>query len=230
MKLILIKRVFQLFLSIILVTYCALISCKSGMTAKTSEVDYVQMSSKDTAKFNFENGEQDWKSQNWKDFRGNYGVEQTSVYSKSGLHALLFECDSTKNSKREAFVDLRKEFNAPLNLEGKSIKCWVLIFPSDAGNDGDRPDGVQLFVTSIKKEGTSNEQLFTEFGSSYSIKDRKGIWFEITLNPSIETPEGGYIEQGFDPKNIVIMGIRITNGTGSSSSFKGSLYIDDIDW
>lgn len=236
MKLKLIKGVFLLFFGIILLIQCTLLSCKSGLAAKTSEANNAQISSNDTteitdstAKFDFEIGTQGWKSQNWEDFRGNFGVEQTAVHSKSGLHALLLDCDSTKNSKGEAFVDLREEFNAPLNLEGKTIKCWVLILSSDAGGDPDRPNGVQLFVKSIKNEGTSNEQLFSEYGTRYNLPGRR-LWFEITLKPSIETPKGGHSEQGFDPKNIVVIGIKIANGTGSSSSFKGSLFIDDIDW
>jgi hypothetical protein len=233
MKLKLIKGVFLLFWGIILLIQCA--SCKSGLqktkVAKTSEANNAQISSNDTtAKFDFETGTQEWKSQNWKDFRGNYGVEQTTAYSKSGHYALLLDCDSTKNSKGEAFVDLRKDFNAPLNLERKTIKCWILIPSSDAVGDPHHPNGVQLFVKSIKNEGTSNEQLFSEYGTCYDLPGRTGFWFEITLKPSIETPKRGYSKQGFDPKKIVVIGIKIVIGKGSSSSFKGSLFIDDIDW
>ena len=119
------------------------------MAANTSGADTAQVSSNDsTAKFDFEAGTEGWKSENWKDFRGSYGVEQTTEYSKSGRCALVLNCDSTENIKREAFVDLRTDFDAPLNLEGKTIKCWVLIPSSDA--IGDPHNGVQLFVKSVK--------------------------------------------------------------------------------
>jgi hypothetical protein len=192
------------------------------MIANTSGSDTGQVSSNDsTAKFDFESGTEGWKSENWKDFRGSYGVEQTTEYSKSGRCALVLNCDSTENTKREAFVDLRTDFNAPLNLEGKTIKCWILIPSSDV--IGDPHNGVQLFVKSVKNEGRSNEQWFTEYGEWYDLSGRTGSWFTITLKPGIETSKQGDSKKGFDPQKIVVMGIKIATGKGSSSSFKERL-------
>lgn len=250
MKLKLIRGVFLLFLGIILLIQCALLSCKPKIqktkAAIPSEDNNAQISSNDTteitdstAKFGFETGTQGWKSQNWKDFRGGIGVEQTTEYSKSGSYALLLNCNisgnSSTNSEAGAFVDFREgiyapNINAPVDLEEKTIKCWILIPSSEADGDPHQPNGVQLFVKSIKNEGTSNEQLFSEYGAWYDLPGRTGSWFEITLEPGIETPEGGFSEEGFDPKNIVVIGIKIAIGTGSSSSFQGPLFIDDIDW
>jgi hypothetical protein len=227
MKLKLIKGASLLLFGILM--QFALPCISKTKAAKTSEANNAQISSDDsTAEFNFETGTQGWKSENWKDFRGSYGVEQTTEYSKSGRCALVLNCDSTENSKREAFVDLRTEFNGPLNLEGKTIRCWILIPSSDV--IGDPHNGVQLFVKSIENEGTSDERWSTEYGEWYDLSGRAGSWFEITLSPGTETPKQGHSKQGFDPKKIAVLGIRITTRKGSSASFKGSVYIDDIDW
>jgi len=223
MKLNIIKGVSLLFLGILIPF--ALPSILRSKPAEKSEANNAQLSSDDsTAKFNFETGAQGWKSENWKEFRGSSGVEQTSAYSKSGRCALVLDCDSTKNSKREAFVDLRTQFDGPLNLEGKTIKCWILIPSSDV--IGDPHNGVQLFVKSVKNEGKSNEQWFTKYSEWYDLSGRADSWFEITLSPSI----GVHSKQGFDPRKIVVMGIKIATKKGSSDSFNGSVFIDDIDW
>ena len=224
----LIKGVFLLFLVISIQFALSCIS-NTKAAAQTSEADNPQVTSNDsTAKFNFETDAQGWKSENWKEFRGSSGVEQTTEYSKSGRCALVLDCDSTRNSKQEAFVDLRAEFNGPLNLEGKTIRCWILIPSSDV--IGDPHNGVQLFVKSVKNEGKPNEQWFSEYGEWYDLSGQAGSWFEITLSPSLETPKRGHSEQGFDPRKIVLMGIKIATKKGTSSSFRGSVYIDDIDW
>ena len=201
----LIKGMFLPFLGIVLLTQCAL---------------------QKTAKFDFETGTQGWLSQNWQDFRGSYGVEQTSENSISGSYALVLDCNS--NSKGEAYVDLRKEFKSPQNLDGKTIKCWVLI-PSTQDNDILQQIGVQLFVKSVKNENTANEQWFSEYSTINDLSGLTGSWYKITLKPGIETKKG-YVEQGFDPKNIAVIGIKIASEKGSPSDFKGKLFIDGIDW
>ena len=68
------------------------------------------------------------------------------------------------------------------------------------------------------------------YGTWYNLTGRSGSWFEITLKPSTETPKWGYTEPEFDPTQIVVIGIKIGIGTGSSASFRGSMFVDNIDW
>lgn len=189
-------------------------------------------------KYGFESGTEGWIFQNWYDTQGVIRVEQTEAYSRSGKYSLHLDCNLNgnikANRKGEAYVDLRSTppegICAPLNLEGKEIKCWFMIPNTLAGGDPHRPNGIQLFVKSVYNEGATNEQWFSQYGTWYNIPGRTGSWFEIKLEPSLKNPKWGYTEQGFDPSKIVVIGVKIAIGTGSSASFKGSIFIDDIEW
>lgn len=191
-----------------------------------------------TSAYGFETGTEGWLFQTWEDTKGISRIEQTEAYSKSGHFSLHLSCDidgiSPTNSKGEAFVDLRTSppagVEAPVNLKDKKITCWIFVPSNKAVGDPHRPNGITLFVKSIKNEGMQNEQWAAQYGTWYNLTGRTGSWFEINLKPSIETPRLGFTQDGFDPTSIVVVGVKIAAGTGSSASFKGSIFIDELDW
>jgi len=42
--------------------------------------------------------------------------------------------------------------------------------------------------------------------------------------------ENGYMEQGFDPRQIIAVGIKIGAGGGSTAVYQGPIYVDAVDW
>jgi len=240
------RKLALILLAIIVMQYLFL-SCTSKTKDSKSLIDTVaqvsksdtvsSISSKDTVRFDFENGTQEWKSKNWRDFRGSSGVEARPEYPRYGNYSLMLDC--SVNPGGEAYVDLRDVYNSSLDLNGKKITCWVLIVPQTETEHGvisdnmDKkmpPNGVQLFVRSVKNEGKPNEKWYTQYGKWYDLSDKIGRWFEINLAPSIKTSDEVHSEKGFDPKNVAVIGIKISDKTRSSCSFKGTVFLDDISW
>jgi len=236
MRVKLFKIVFKVLLIILI--QLIIISCgsktKEDKTLRTdstqvSSSDTVQ-SSRDTIRFDFEQGVMEWKSKNWRDFRGSTGVEARNEYSKSGIYSLKLDCNI--NPDKEAFVDLRDACGGPMNFEGKTIRCWVLaISPSDTGTYK-TPDGVQLFVRSVNNEGKPNEEWASCYSEWYPLSERVGEWFEISLMPTGigKMTKKNLIEKKFDPKKVAVIGIKVSGKKGKKSTFNGLIYIDDISW
>ena len=224
-----------------------ILACKSeSPDSKTNQVQKSNNSIENSStkqgqpksKFDFESGTQGWIYQTWDDSQGVIRVEQTSAKAKTGNYSLHLDCNliggSRTNSKGEAFIDLRPNppdgVSIPANLTNKEITCWVYIPSNSAIGDPHRPNGIQFFSKSVANLGTPNEKWSAQYGSWNNLLGRTGSWFEITYKPGLENPIYGYTEPGFDPSKIVVMGVKIATGTGSTATFKGSVFIDDIAW
>lgn len=165
-----------------------------------------------------------WQPQTYQNSQGISKVIRSDEYSynKSGHSLKLFttlEGNSSNNSKGEVFVDLRYHtpsgMNKPSNWDGITLECWIYA-PPGSGGDGDSPNGLQIFI--------KDSQWRNEYGPWVNIEE--GRWNKVSLKVSSQTPTSGVMDQGFDPIDINLLGIKAAIGSKSSSSFEGAFFLD----
>ena len=110
---------------------------------------------------------------------------------------------------------------APINLEDVLITVWVYA-PGGAAGDPNRPNGVQVFV--------KDQNWLSEYGAWFNLSGYTDRWIPITLTPSRQPPPGVYMDAGFDPSNIIVVGVKIGAGTNSEATYSGPIYIDGVTW
>lgn len=183
----------------------------------------------DSSKYGFESGVMGWMHQTLEDSQAVTAVAQSERnVAKFGCYSLKLTVDlgdrRVNKSKGEAYVDMRffppAKVTTPLNLEEDvQISAWVYV-PGAAGSP-DRPNGVQLFV--------KDQNWRSEYGSWFNLTSAS--WISVTLTPLRTTPlHGGYMESGFDPTKIIMVGIKVGAGAGSETPYLGPIYVDAIDW
>lgn len=128
-------------------------------------------------------------------------------------------------SKGEAFVDMRNYppvgEQIPLDMRGRTISVQIYA-PWGAGGTPDKPNGFQVFVKD------ANENSRSRYGPWYNAKEAE--WQEITLRVSRDPPkieEGEYMDTGFDPSKIAIVGVKMAAGR---KGYKGPVFIDAVSW
>ena len=123
-------------------------------------------------------------------------------------------------SNGETFVDLRYHpplleppccVTAPVNLNGKQICAYVW---SPVGSEGNPscPNGLQVVV----KDG--NWKSF--YGTWHNIRENQ--WNYVCTTPGTTAPPGGYMDAGFDPTKIVLLGVKVGAGGCSTAEFSGT--------
>lgn len=163
----------------------------------------------------------DWRPQDYEDSQG-----ITGVYYDENLGCLVLECDLKGGdpyiSNGEIVLDLRYvpclEANVPVDMTNQLITAKIDI-PAGFVSSSPPYNGCQVFVKD------------TEWRSQY------GTWencdssriFTLELQPSTETPDSGYTEPGFDPKNIRVIGIKIGINANSTHQFSGTIKINKIE-
>ena len=127
--------------------------------------------------------------------------------------------------KGEAFVDMRNYplfgEHIPLDMRGRTISVQVYA-PWGAGGTPDKPNGFQVFVKDASKECRSR------YGPWYNAKEVE--WQEITMRVSRDPPkidEGESMDTGFDPSQIVIVGVKMAAGR---KGYKGPVFMDAVSW
>jgi len=184
----------------------------------------------DSSKYGFESVDVFWVKQTYIDSQAVTAVAQSKRgMAKFGCYSLQLTVDLVSGhenkSKGEAYVDMRffapTGVNVPVNLEGVRITAWVYV-PGDAAGDPESPNGVQIFV----KDNTVKSK--SEYATWFNLRDYTDRWIRISLSPSREAPPDGYMDSGFDPTKIIIIGIKI--GTGKNSIYRGPIYIDGVNW
>ncbi len=206
-----------------------------------------------TSKFDFETDEMGWYAQDWVDSMACTQVRQSNLYAKDGQYSL--ECvmelvggDPNNNlTKGEALVDLQYQVerqlvlphnvpgeSIPLNLDGHTITIWVYA-PEGSRGVRNSPNGFQVFV--------KDSQFKSEYGIWHNIMPAseyngqpnaviEGQWSPVTLMVASETtaPRGVWLERGFDPTHIIVIGLKMGAGNSSTYQYQGSIYIDAVDW
>jgi hypothetical protein len=168
----------------------------------------------------------DWESctaeggvaQTYEDSQGIESVEGSSDAAKTGncslrLNARL-QAQHSNFSKGEAYVQLP----APVALNGVELECWVYVPNPDATGPEGAPNGAQLFVKDVSFK--------SEYGSWVNLAQIG--WIRVTLMPTTAAPYGGYMDRGFDPNAVLILGVKIgTNDQADPDySYGGPFYVD----
>ena len=184
----------------------------------------------DNSKYGFESADVFWIPQTYIDSQAVTAVAQSeSGMSEFGCYSLQLAVDlvggHANKSKGEAFVDMRyfapPGIKAPINLEGVEITVWIYAPRASAG-DRSKPNGVQVFV--------KDENFKNEYGTWFNISEYTDKWIPVRLTPSKIPPIDGFMDPGFDPSRIVIVGVKIGTGTNSTSTYSGMIYVDGVDW
>ncbi len=145
------------------------------------------------------------------------------AYSGNNSLKLIANLSGTSDSRKnaEVFIDLRYHapsgVSSPANLLGVTLSCRVYAPDGSLGNPSN-PNGLQLFVKDSSWLG--------QYGTWTNI--REGEWNDVSLTPGDATPPGGETQPGFDPTKIVLVGLKIGTGNGSSATFDGSFHMDDF--
>jgi hypothetical protein len=178
-------------------------------------------------KYNFEDGAMGWEAQKEGDSRACVEVSYSDEMAGEGKHSLKvqMELDGENELKRngEAWVNMLKmqpgREQAPVNLRDRTVTAWVYGPPGSQG-DRSRPNGFQIFV--------KDKSWKVEYGSWKNVEE--GRWVKLSLNVSASSPSGGFVEPGFDPGQIIAIGIRMGVGGSSIAEYKGAIYVDAVDW
>lgn len=203
------------------------------------------------SKFDFESDVMGWYSQDWVDSMACTGVGQSDLYFKDGRHSLV--CDMNliggdpNFSKGEALVDLQYQAerqlvlpsgitaeSIPLNLEGHTITIWVYA-PKGSRGYRDMPNGFQVFVKDVLNKGEygiwhnivpENEYI----GQRNAVIEEQWSPVTLTVSPESTAPRGFWVAKGFDPTQIIIIGLKMGAADGSAAQYQGPIYIDAVDW
>lgn len=173
-----------------------------------------------------------WKPQTYIDSQAITAAFVTPYKPYSGIGSFEMTADLVgshpNKSKGEVFVDLRYHpplcnppdcMAAPVNFEGITITAKVM-GSVGSGGDPQRPNGFQLFV--------KDENWRSFYGDWQNISETN--WMTVTVTPRRTPPPYGYMDPGFDPTKAILLGLKIGVGTGSTATFSGTVWLDDVDW
>jgi hypothetical protein len=183
----------------------------------------------DPAKYGFEPADVLWQAQTYVDSQAITAVahseKQMAMFGCYSLKLMvdLIAGDANK-SKGEAWIDMRgdnapKDEQIPAKLTNRTITAWVYA-PPGVGGDKDRPNGFQIFV--------KDQKFRNEYGSWHNVIE--GQWAQISLTVSDSEPVGGFKDLDFDPSQIIVVGVKIDTGDGSTTRYQGLIYVDAVRW
>jgi hypothetical protein len=158
-------------------------------------------------------------------------VNQVSSVFVLELQVELNGEDENKSSG-EVFIDLRNNpplgMQAPLNLEDVPITVWVYV-PTTAAGKPDAPNVMQVFAKS--QFLNVNDNIFkSEYGSWVNLMNNTEKWLQLSLTPAKTAPPHGFMDEGFDPTKIVLVGIKIAAQEGEDVNYSGPIWISDACW
>jgi hypothetical protein len=182
------------------------------------------------SKYGFENDLTGWIPQTYENAMGCIQVSQSNEKAKDGQFSLKLGMDligsDEHKSQGEAWVDMRNfpplDETLPfksVDLTNHTITMWIYAPPGSIG-DNSKPNGFQIFVKDINFK--------SNYGSWTNVVEDQWIQLSFTITTSVV--EDGYMDQGFDSSQIIVIGIKMGSGGSSTAIFQGSIYIDAVDW
>lgn len=177
----------------------------------------------DSSKYGFESADVTWKPQTWEDSQAVTAVSQSEKNTaRFGCYSLKLIVDlvagDPNKSKGETYVDMLvsppAEETVPVNLDGKEITVWMYMQEGAAGSPSE-PNGVQVFVR--------DSNFRSEYGPWLNLVGNTERWIPVKLTPS-------KLDNGFDPTNIIVVGVKIGAGGGSKTTYRGTIYVDGVNW
>jgi hypothetical protein len=184
-------------------------------------------------RYDFETGNMGWVAQDYIKSQACNEVEQSAEKSRDGDYSLKCFMNlvggDEKLSQGETFVEMFK--NPPIGLSAEDFPldlrdCTITILvyvPTGAIGDPSSPNGLQVFV--------KDSDFRSEYGTWRDIKpDKQDQWIEVQLPVSATEPIGGYMDKGFDPSQIIIVGVKMGAGGKSEAKYDRPIYIDSVTW
>ena len=180
--------------------------------------------------YNFENNYSGWIPQTFFDTMACVKVSHSAERAKDGQFSLKLDIgligNQEQNSRGEAWVDMRyfpppalQMPFTPLDLNDRTLSMWVYA-PTGAIGEIDRPNGLQIFVKDVHWNGS--------YSTWTNVVENE--WVQLSFTVSNAAIEDGYIEPGFDPSQIIAVGIKMAAGGGSTAVYQGPIYIDALNW
>ena len=188
-----------------------------ALTAEEIEADYQGDS---PAKWGFEAGTEYWIPRaNPVAGLGCSAVTQSSAYHTEGSYSLEMHMDLQKGvpnmTKGEAFV------LCPCgDLDGKAIAVDIYC-PTGSSGSPSAYNGLQVFV--------KDSEYRNEYGKWKNISDGENTWYTVTLTvDGVSDGSGAVVESGFDPTDIIQIGVKMGLNSYATSGYSGSIYVDNV--
>jgi hypothetical protein len=180
--------------------------------------------------YDFETGTHGWVAQDYKGFHAIPNVEQSADQHRSGQYSLALHvdlkdegpaaCEDREPSEGKCKGETYVQFDKSLDLTGVPIKVWVYVPAAEAVGSSAAPNGLQVFVKDV--------DFNSYYGSWTVLRGRVGAWFDVEIKPSTQSPPNGKADDKFDPAKVIAVGVKVAAGSRSGNSYKGTIYIDDV--
>lgn len=165
----------------------------------------------------FETGTEYWVPRAGYDL-GCTKVSQSSEYHTEGSYSLemLMDLQIQNSNKRsgEAFV-----LYPCGDLSGKKIVVDIYCPPGSGGTPS-AYNGLQVFV--------KDSEYRCEYGKWINIS-LENTWYMIGLTvDGIPDGGGGFVQSGFDPTDIIQIGVKMSLNSYATQDYLGSIYVDNV--
>lgn len=192
--------------------------------------------------YDFEQTIDGWVVETDSSSMGAVSVEQSKLFKYTGEKSLKVACNmqkaDTTKTKGEIRVDLEVDppnnsIQAPINLLNRTVIAYVR-FPKEFQGESHSPNGMQVFAKTIIEDTT--DQGDDKWPGLYSkwinATGKQENWIKITLTVKDNKLKGQHRDNGFDPTNVSIIGIKFALGDKASMNckFKGDIFVDHVTW
>jgi len=184
---------------------------------------YSRPDGSDSSFFGFERSALRWVPQMSPADRAVRWLKMSRQAAHIGQGSLALRCDLHESGhatrdRGEAYVDLRwLGIGDRFDLTNEQVSCWVWC-PTGAKGENSRPNGIQLFA--------KDSQWRSLYGSWEDIIEE--TWMQVDLTVTNTAPLRGWIESGFDPSDIYLIGVKIGTGRDSAATFSGTIFLDGL--
>ncbi len=134
-----------------------------------------------------------------------------------------------------------------VDLSDKKLSLKVFCEEGTGGGANRAPSGVQVFLKSVNRE--NGEDVWSAYYATWQniwqgppgwyVDPRLGNvledqWSEIEIKiPTLEnlvTPEYGYLDEGFDPSCVALVGIKYGLNDNWTGDVNKRIWVDDLNW
>jgi hypothetical protein len=206
------------------------LACFVGMLLSFALVAKFTQSSGTHPRYGFENDESGWEQHTDERVKGCTHVVRSGRESYEGDYSLeaTMDLDGGDDNRRtgEAIVDWRKVplgDRAPgsVDLNDVTVTAWVYV-PAGEGVYDPRKGSIGFHLFVKNKNGVG---LYGPWAEAV-----EGEWCEISLTVCDSAPDSGDMSEGFDPHEIVELGVQMNVEGDSEQTFQGKVYVDRVDW
>lgn len=190
----------------------------------------------DTSRYGFERGPEGWVAQTFEDSQGCTHAAPSARRARFGGYSLEMQMDlvggDPGKSSGEAWVNWKntppENIKVPADLTDHVITAWVYA-PRNAQGGANILNGFQLFVKAVQGDESGKQRWRSIYGGWHNVvvEDQ---WFKISMKVDPTDPANEKVDPGFDPSQIIAIGVKMGIGKGSTAVFKESVFLDAVDW